>query len=285
MSALTIDDDVFSSPPDLADSSDLPAHIRIAYWLERLIVSRRVQSGDKLPSEVQLSGALGVSRMTLRQALSSVEAKGLLERRRGRFGGNFVAEPKFDFMLSGLPGFTEQMRRAHVEAGAHVVRAVTRTPPTDVRSALKLKRGEQVHEVIRVRSGNGEPVALEETYLPANVFVGMLSYDLTDSLYSVMQREYARAPYSADEVVEPIKATAQQAELLNVEPEAVLLLITRTSYSEDGTPVEYSRDHFRPDRTKIQLRTHVEHGMAAETSPVLKVLSKGSPNPQTATQD
>lgn len=268
MSALTVDDDVFSSPPDLTDSSDLPAHTRIAYWLEQLIVSRRVQSGDKLPSEVQFAGALGVSRMTLRQALSGVEAKGLLERRRGRFGGNFVAEPKFDFMLSGLPGFTEQMRRAHVEAGAQVVRAVTGTPPTDVRTGLKLKRGEQVHEVIRVRSANHQPVALEETYLPAGVFLNMLSHDLTDSLYGLMRREYARAPFSADEVVEPVKATAQQAQLLRVETDDVLLLVTRTSYSQDGTPVEYSRDYFRPDRTKIQLRTHVEQGMVAEASPV-----------------
>ncbi|MGI8626205.1 MAG: GntR family transcriptional regulator [Geodermatophilaceae bacterium] len=260
----------------MADSSDLPAHVRIAYWLERLIVSRRVLAGDKLPSEVQLASILGVSRMTLRHALASVEAKGLLERRRGRFGGNFVAEPKFDFMLSGLPGFTEQMRRAHVEAGAHVVRAVTRTPPSDVRTALKLRRGDQVHEVIRVRSGNGEPVALEETYLPASVFIGMLSFDLTDSLYSVMQREYARGPYSADELVEPIKATPQQAELLNVDLGDVLLLVTRTSYSNDGTPVEFSRDHFRPDRTRILLRTHVEQGMVAEASPIVPYSSNGT---------
>jgi GntR family transcriptional regulator len=268
VTVLSVDDEVFASPPDLSDPSDLPAHVRIGYWLERLIASRQLRAGDKLPAEVQIAAALGVSRMTLRQALSTIEAKGLLERKRGRFGGNFVAEPRFEFTLSGLPGFTEQMRRAHVEAGARVVRAITCPPSPPVRTALRLKRGERVHEIVRVRSGNGEPVALEETYLPATVFPGLLSHDLTESIYGVMQREYDRSPFSADEVIEPVKATLQQAELLNVQPDDVLLLITRTSYTADGTAVEYARDHFRPDRTRIQLRTHVEQETTAEASPV-----------------
>lgn len=118
MADVRLDDEVLADRPDLTEPSELPAHARIGYWLERLIVSRRLQPGDRLPGEVDIAHALGVSRMTLRQALAGVEAKGLLERRRGRYGGNFVTSPRIDFHLAGLPGFTEQMRRAHVEAGA-----------------------------------------------------------------------------------------------------------------------------------------------------------------------
>lgn len=259
-----MDDSVFAVRPDLSGTSNLPAHARIGYWLERLIVSRKLQAGDKLPPEVEISAALGVSRMTLRQALANLESKGLLERQRGRYGGNFVAQPRFDFTLSGWPGFTEQMRRAHVEAGAHVVRATTRAPTPNVRTALRLKRGEQVHELIRVRSANGEPITLEETYFPASVFEGMLGFDLTDSLYRVMKWEYGRAPHSAEELIEPVKATRQQAELLGIEPDDSLLLVTRTSYSIDGLPVEFARDHFRPDRTRIIVRTQVDQNPVAE---------------------
>jgi GntR family transcriptional regulator len=267
--ALSVDDDIFSPWPDLAGASDLPAYARIAYWLERLIVGRKLKPGDKLPSEVEIAAAIGVSRMTLRQALSGVESKGLIERRRGRFGGNFVSQPRFDFSLSGLPGFTEQMRRAHVEAGAQVVQATTKSSTTDVRRALTLKRGERVHEVIRVRSANGDPITLEETYFPATIFPGMLNYELTDSLYRVMEREYGRSPYSADELIEPIKASPQQAELLNIKPDEALLLVTRTSYDRSGTPVEYSRDYFRPDRTRILLRTQVDQEPVSHVIPTL----------------
>lgn len=256
--SLSMDEEALRPLPDLTESSDLPAHARIEYWLERLIVSRKVQAGDKLPSEVDIAHALSVSRMTLRQALAGIERKGLIERRRGRFGGNFIAQPKFEFDLSGLPGFTEQMRRAHVEAGAYVVRAATKTPSSVVRSALGLRRGDKVHEVIRVRSANGDPVTLEETYFPAAAFASMLEFDLTESLYAVMEREYGKRPRAAQELIEPMKPTPQQAELLNVELEDPLLLITRTSYAADGQPVEFSYDYFRADRTRISLYTQVD---------------------------
>ena len=70
-----MDDPLLVDRPDLSGAGDLPAHMRIGHWLEQLIVSNTLEPGDKLPSEVEISNALGVSRMTLRQALSSIEAK------------------------------------------------------------------------------------------------------------------------------------------------------------------------------------------------------------------
>src|ERR1700682_59329 len=157
---LTMDDPLLVDHPDLSGVGDLPAHTRIGSWLEQLIVSHTLAPGDKLPSEVEISNALGVSRMTLRQALASIEAKGLIDRRRGRFGGNFVAAPRFEFDHASLPGFTEQMRRIHVEAGAEVLRAITGHPTPEVRQRLGLTRGAQVHEILRARSANGAPIVL-----------------------------------------------------------------------------------------------------------------------------
>ena len=248
-------DQVLLNPPDLSEQNDLPSHTRITYWLERLITSRKLQPGDRLPPEVDMAHALGVSRMTLRQALAEVERRGLLQRRRGRFGGTFVAAPRIEFVLATLPGFTEQMRRANVEAGAHLVRAGTSRPPDEVREALQLKRGENVHEILRVRSANGEPVTIESTYLPERLFPDMLDYDLTESLYSVMERAFGIIPFEVEETIEPVKATAQQAELLDVQPDDSLLLVVRTSWAANRAPFERSYDYFRPDRSRITVRT------------------------------
>lgn len=257
MTALSVDDQVFRSKPDLTEASDQPAHARIEHWLAALIQSGRLQPGDQLPIELDIAAHLGVSRMTLRQALSTLAANGVLERRRGRYGGNFVTQPRFDYSLAGLPGFTEQMRRAHVEAGARVVHATTRVAPDEVRTALRLKEGGRVHEIIRVRSANGLAIALEETHIPADLFPGLLRRDLTDSLYDLMAREYDMSPHSAEEVIEPSIATDQRANLLDVEAGHPLLVITRTSFTINGTPVEFAHDFFRPDRTRIMLRTQV----------------------------
>ncbi len=259
-----MDSPVLRAAPDLQESSDLPAHARIEGWLERLITRRELQVGDRLPAEVEIASGLGVSRMTLRQALSSLEAKGFLVRKRGRWGGSFVAEPRLQFELSGLPGFTEQMRRLHVRAGAEVLRASTGRAAPSVLEALQLKRGGHVHEVARIRSADGEPIALEESYFPAAVFVDLLEHELTGSLYELMEEVYGRPPHSAVEVLDPILATDDQAKLLDVEPGAPLMQVTRTAYAVDGLPVEFACDLFRTDRTRITLHTEVDKAPVAQ---------------------
>lgn len=248
--------------PDLEPAGDGPVHTRIEDWLEDLIVSGRLSPGDKLPAEVGIAAMLGVSRMTLRQALATLTDKGLLERRRGRHGGNFVTRPRFDYSLDGLPGLTAQMRKARVAPGALVVSANTRSATAAERAALQLSRSGQVHEIIRVRAANGTPVTLEETMLPAGLFPGMLALDLTASLYAIMDRGYDLSPASAEEVIEPVVATSEQARVLQIAVGQPLLVITRTSYAADGSPVEFARDHFRPDRTRVVVRTQADRAPA-----------------------
>jgi len=140
-----------------------------------------------------------------------------------------------------------------------VLRATTHRPAADVRQALGLNRGAQVHEILRARSANGEPIVLEEAYLPAAIFPGLLSADLTGSLYAVM-RECNASPFSADEELEATQANDQQAEILGIGPGSPLLLITRTSFTEEGVAVEFSRDYHRSDRARIRIKSRVESG-------------------------
>lgn len=257
---LSMADAVLAERPDLGGPSERPAHSRIAAWLETLILSGALAPGDKLPAEVEIAGALGVSRMTLRQALGAIEAKGLIRRSRGRFGGNFVAMPRLEFDHTGLPGFTEQLRRLDMSAGARVVRASTKTPAPEVRQALLLKRGAQVHEIVRMRSANGTPVLLEETYLPAARFPGLLAADLTGSVYALMADAFGTPLFAADEHIEATPATESSAELLDVPAGHPLLLVTRTAYDANGVPVEFSHDYFRSDRTRIRVKSGLDRG-------------------------
>ncbi|PRC44589.1 GntR family transcriptional regulator [Mycobacterium sp. ITM-2017-0098] len=257
MRVLSIDEPPLAPRPALMGMSDRPVHARIAHWLEDLVVSGELEPGDKLPSEVEIATSLGVSRMTLRQALGAVEAKGFIDRRRGRFGGSFVAAPRFELDHAALPGFTEQMLRIDVEPGAEVLRAGTRRPETVVSKALGLRRADHVHEIQRVRTANGEPIVLEETYLPAEVFPGLLSKNLHGSLYAVM-RDYDSAPATADERIEATQATVEQSEILGVAPATPLLLIVRTSFAANGVAVEFSRDYLRSDRTAIRITSRAE---------------------------
>ncbi|WP_220093684.1 GntR family transcriptional regulator [Flexivirga caeni] len=247
-----------SDLPDVHAGPEQPAHSVIEAWLAGLISSARLRPEDKLPPEVELASALGVSRMTLRQALGSLEAAGKLVRRRGRWGGNFIAQPRIDFDLTGLPSFTDQMRRAHLRAGAKVIRTTTCRPSRAVREALQLCRGAQVHTVVRLRSANRSPIAVEESYFPADLFADLLKHRLSGSLYTLL-RSQGRAPVSATEVLEPVIAPTEYAHLLDVDQATPVLRVCRTALAGDGKPVEYSEDYFRADRARIMLTARIDN--------------------------
>lgn len=248
---------LFDDVPDLNAPGEEPWHTRIEQWLAGAIGRGALADGDRLPPEAELAATLGVSRMTLRQALGALEARGLVERKRGRAGGTFVTRPRIECDLTGLPGFTEQMRRAQVKAGARVVQAALTDAPPEVAHALDLARGAEVYLIVRVRLANREPLALEETYLAAQDFPGLLERRLTGSLYSLMRRRYDLAPFTAREWLEPVIASDEQAALLGTVPGAALMLVTRTSYTETGKPVEHAYDRYRADRTRIALQTGI----------------------------
>lgn len=263
-------EDLLSSPPDLRQEARSPAHVRIEQWLVDGIAKGEIAPGDRLPAEREFAAALGVSRMTLRQALAGLERKGVLVRMPGRSGGAFVAEPKIECDLTGLAGFTEQMRRAHMRAGARVMRAQTVAASRAVAKALELSAGSSVHEVVRVRSANRQPLALERSFFPAEHFPDLLEHRLGDSLYTLLAKRYDQEPHTAVEYLEPVSAAQDEADALGVEPGTPLMLIERTAHSVAGLAVEYAQDLFRADRVRIMVRS----GVSSTVKPSLQAIPK-----------
>ena len=249
-----------SSTPEFGTANGTPVHVSITRWLTEMIGRGDLVPGDRLPREDEFAALLGVSRMTLRQALSTLEGHGTLERKTGRSGGTFVREPRIDCDLTGLAGFTEQMRRAHLRAGARVVMAETVSANATVARALAVRRGGPVYEIVRVRTARREPLALEHSYFPVEPFPDLLSQRLTGSLYGLLERVYGQRPTQAVEALEPVIARAHEAALLRIEVSMPLMLIERTAFTSAGLPVEFARDLFRPDRIRISLSTGIGQG-------------------------
>ena len=119
---------------------------------DQIVAEKRLQPGDKLPNEVELSQELGVSRATLREAIRSLCAQGVLEVRRGK--GTFVSsqvEEIEDFGFDRLNGVKGRLRdlfelRAIFEPQAA---ALACKRATDEERADILAKGEMVAACIR----------------------------------------------------------------------------------------------------------------------------------------
>lgn len=243
--------------PPFTPGTGIPLHTQIEHWLTEVIGSGELSPGDRLPREGDLALALGVSRMTLRQALSSLESLGTVLRKTGRTGGTFVCEPRIECDFTGLRGFTEQMRRANVRAGARMVSAQRVAAVASVAKALSIPVGSKVYEVIRVRTARREPLALERAYFPTAPFPDLLEQHLGGSIYDMLRKQYGQSPHTANEVLEPVTAREEEARLLQVDVGTPLMLIERTTFTAAGLTIEYARDLFRPDRVRISLQTGV----------------------------
>jgi GntR family transcriptional regulator len=224
------------------------AHVQIESWLDDAVAAGRLSRGERLPPERQLAARLGVSRMTLRHALGSLERRGLLSRRVGRDGGTFVAEPKLE--LAGTAALSDQLRQLGLSAGARVLSARERAAGTDA-EPLELAAGDPVYEIVRVRLAGGQPVALERTVFVADAFPGLLEEQLEASLYVVMRARFGETPVRAVERLEAGPAGRDEADALDIRPGEPVLRVERIAYSASGRAVERGRDAFRADRTRV----------------------------------
>jgi len=231
------------------------AHAQIEDWLADAIAAGQLSPGDRLPAESDLAAWLGVSRMTLRHALGELAQRGLVTRAVGRGGGTFVAEPKLEQDLTTLAGFSEQLRRHGKVAGARVLAAAQIPAGRAAAAALELAEGDPVYDVRRIRFADERPIVIEHSQFPAKLFPELLECRLDGSLYELLDASYGLRPHRARESLEPVVAGVREAEALEVDEGAPLMLVERTAYAADGHPVEYARDLFRGDRTRVVLWT------------------------------
>jgi GntR family transcriptional regulator len=231
-------------------SSARPAYQQIEQSIAHAIETGALGPGDRIPPERELAERLGISRMTVRQAFDALKGRGLVERGVGR--GTFVASPHVDIERNEhLLGFSEQMRRAGLEPGARVLGAEVMRAPGKVARALGIAPGAAVARIQRVRSGGGVALTLEDTWLPAELFPGIVDLDLGGSLYDLMGERYGRAPVRAVEHLSPVAARSFDAEALGVRPRAPLMLVERVAFDESGAAVECAEDRHRGDRARF----------------------------------
>jgi GntR family transcriptional regulator len=242
-------------PPEIVRGPGTTVHGQIEDWLAGEIAVGALVSGDRLPTEHDLAAWFGVSRMTLRHALAELARRGLVTRTVGRHGGTFVAAPKLEQDLTTLAGFSEQLRRHGMVAGARVLTAGRRPAGPAAGAALRLAETDPVYEVRRVRLADGRPIAVERSLFPAARFPDMLDCRLDGSLYELLEVRYGLRPYRARESLEPVTAGVREAEALEVAEGAPLMLVERTAYARSGEPLEFARDLFRGDRTRVVVWT------------------------------
>lgn len=148
----------------------------------------------------------------------------------------------------GVPAF---LANQGYVAGTRVLSTKITAPDRVTQEALQLDARDFVVEIQRVRLADGSPISLELAQFPADAFPGLLEKQLGGSIYEILEEEYGLITSRADERIEAVNATPDEASLLAIKTGSALLLITRVAYDQNDAPCEFSRDLFRGDRTRL----------------------------------
>lgn len=234
-----------------------PKHAQLRSILQQL-VDEELRVDDPIPSERVLAERFGVSRMTVRQAVEQLASNGRLRRIPGK--GTFVAGRKIVLPLQ-LRSFTQEMRERGFTPGARVLGASTVAADATTAGALAIEPGEPVHRVERLRTADGEPVALERSHVPAAAAPGLLDVALADrSLYTVLEQAFGLVLDSGEQTIEATGASPIEAGLLEIATGTPVLCLIRRSFAA-GRVVEYVESRYRGDR--YRLHTPLATGPAA----------------------
>ncbi|KRK47991.1 UTRA domain-containing protein [Secundilactobacillus kimchicus] len=228
-----------------------PVYIQIHNEIKRKIEAGKWAVGDRIPSERELAVQFNVSRMTLRQAIQTLVDEGILERFVG--SGTFVANQKVQEKMSGVTGFSDVMLAQGKQPSSKTISYHMMSPSLSEAEKLKLKDGDQVLRMERVRYGDDVPISFEVATIPASIIEGLSKPEVTDSLYRALETKRNLQPGRAKQNVSASLASERVAELLDIKRGDAILRLRQVSYLQDGQPFEYVRTQYVGERFEFYL--------------------------------
>jgi GntR family transcriptional regulator len=241
---------IVKSPAPLKRGSGIPLYHQIQQRLLDQIQSGEFKPGTPMPSIERLAQRMGVSQMTVRQAMRALADHGVIYSRQGK--GTFISGIKLERDFRQVLSFTEEATSHGAKPSSKVLSFESQEPNQKVKDALALKKRDRVYALRRVRYGDSVPMAIECSYLPAQLYPALMEkFDPATSLYEELSADYGVQLAVTDEVIEVGKANDSEARLLEIASQSPVFLFTRTSYLEDGTPAEYVNSVYRGDLYKV----------------------------------
>lgn len=216
-------------------------------------IDQEFRPGDLLPSERVLSERYGLSRTTVRLALSELERLGLVVRQHGR--GTFVADRSTQATnLMQSYSFTEHMRSLGRVPETTILEFSEIDADKNLAEHMGVRLGDRLFKLKRLRSADGTPMMVEVSYLPVRKFL-TLKRNVLDSmpLYDIVEKVYHEKIRAAEEEFYASVARPADAHLLDIAESAPVLDLERVTYNADNEVIEYTLSVARADQFKYRV--------------------------------
>lgn len=226
-----------------------PLYIQLREVIRSKIEDGEYQPGTAIPSENQLAEAYGLNRLSVRSAVEALENEGLLKSVQGE--GVFVQGSKTQRDLETLGGYRHTMQERGRDASTKVlIKAVRPAGPLYAR-LLQISPEDPVWFIRRIDSSEGEPVALEEIYIPHALCPGLEDIDIgLFSLYDALQWSGIHLSVG-QQTLRITRLEPAMARLIDLSPQQAVMEFSYSVQDTLGRTVEFSRSYIRGDKTEF----------------------------------
>lgn len=237
----------------------------MASQLRERIVSGAWAGGQRLGSELELTHEFGVSRVTVRKAISVLRDEGLVISRQGL--GTFVRLVRAEQVLDRLETLDESLHNQGLKSVIEVVKFAYSQPRKPVQRMLELADGEEVLSISRLHSTSSGPVGLVEIAVPASVARLCRRKDIEEvPFYDLLPRIGINLG-KAHQVIRAAAATKQFAAISGVAERAPVLVCERVTLDTHQRPMIHAVFTYRSDRFEFSIDLPVKRGITEWSPP------------------
>ncbi len=245
----------------LASSHGRPLYLQLANRLRGDAAGRK--PGERVEGEVQLARRFGVSRFTVTRAIEILVDEGVFTRRQGL--GTFVAPPRLKRSPGFLASFTEAVAAQGRTTSHRLLGFGGMDAPPDI--ARLYPEGTSLIRLDRLRFVDGAPTAIHLSVLDAAVAetVGLTEAVAADPQFSLYGL-FRAAGFSIDranERLEARRAAREEARMLELDGDRVVMTVQRVTYADDGTLLDV--DHAIYDARRYAFESDLRRGGEAPT--------------------
>ena len=228
-----------------------PLYFQLYELIKSKIESEIYNYGDIVQSEKELMDQFGISRITVRQAISNLTHDGYLEGKRGI--GTIVKYIKIDENIDSVISFSDEMKHHGIIMKTSYCKVKKIKANNSISTYLGCKLNETCIKIERVRCANNDPIVYSVTYVNKDWDLDLNEKYYTDSFYKYLSDEKGITVVKARDTLEAGLANEEIADFLNIEKDRPVFIRTRKSYTKDNKLIEYTKSHYPGDKYKYSM--------------------------------
>ena len=234
-----------------------PLYVEVADEIKTRIDEGVFKPGEKLTSEPELSKILGVSRGTLREALTHLENMGVISRKHGR--GAYVSQSPSKVVagIEKLESLTNSIRQSGHLAEDKVISIHETTLDEEMANVFNLNSGDICYEIESLRLSDGEPVIYCFDLIPGFLVNNDKDFlklrHKCESLDEFLNKYTKYKPNKYISTVNAVLPPSKVSRLLEVRGNTPMIYLEGVMYDENGIPINYGYQYFRGDKYQFKL--------------------------------